>query len=77
VHETFNSISDINFADGYRRVYGTSANGVPTAAVQDVPMNEPNSDGFIDEDLIVAAFRTGLIWRSSTAGSCILFCAAR
>jgi hypothetical protein len=55
VHETFNSVSDMNFADGYRRVYGTSASGVPTAASQDVPLTEPNADVFIDQDLIVAA----------------------
>lgn len=55
VHETFNSISDMNLADGYRRVYGTSNNGIPVAASQDVVISEPNSDVFISEDLIVAA----------------------
>src|SRR5260370_27205201 len=41
VHETFNSVSSMNFANGYRRVYGTSENGVPVTASQDVPIDEP------------------------------------
>jgi len=55
VHETFNSVSSMNLANGYRRVYGTSISGLPVAASQDVPIDEPASEIFISEDLTVAA----------------------
>jgi len=56
VHETFNSVSDMNFANGYRTVYGNSqAHGLPIPGSPDVP--DPSSDIFISQDLIVAAPR--------------------
>jgi hypothetical protein len=55
VHEVFNSTSSMNFANGYRRVYGTDTNGVAVVADQSAPNDEPASDVFISEDLIVAA----------------------
>lgn len=55
VHEVFNSTSSLNFANGYRRVYGTSVNGLPVVASQDVPLEEPAAEIFISQDLMVAA----------------------
>lgn len=56
VHEVFNSQSSMNFANGYRRVYGTSTlDGTPFTAGQEVPIDDPASDVFISQDLIVAA----------------------
>lgn len=56
IHEVFNSVSSMNLANGYRRVYGTStSSGTPVAASQDVPLEEPSSDIFISQDLMVAA----------------------
>ena len=55
VHEVFNSVSSMNFANGYRRVYGTNLGGLPVTASQDVALEEPSSDIFISQDLMVAA----------------------
>lgn len=56
VHESFNDISDINFAAGYRRVYGTpnpQNNGLPSINLSDSPNSE--TDIQISNDVIIAA----------------------
>jgi hypothetical protein len=51
VHETFNLISDLHFAAGYRRVYGhTRGDGLPEVGREHEP-----TDVAIDEDLTIAA----------------------
>ena len=55
VHETANSQHSMSLTNDYRRVYGTSSSGSPVAAAQDVPIDDPDADVFISEDLMVAA----------------------
>jgi hypothetical protein len=55
VHETANSQHSMSLSNDYRRVYGTSTSGTPVVASQDVAIDDPTSDIFISEDLIVAA----------------------
>lgn len=53
IHESFNDLSDISFADNYRRVYGhTGPSGLP-----EIPLNDPEgrSDIDIDQDIIIGA----------------------
>ena len=51
IHETFNELSDLQLAAGYRRVYGsTRRDGLPV-----VGRSDERSDIDIDEDVIVAA----------------------
>jgi hypothetical protein len=51
VHETFNLISDLHFAAGYRRVYGhTRGDGLPEIGREHEP-----TDVTLDEDLTIAA----------------------
>jgi hypothetical protein len=53
VHESFNEQSNLNLADTYRRIYGTSRrDGLPEIGDED-----PDADDgfFIDQDIIVAA----------------------
>jgi len=51
IHETFNELSDLQLAAGYRRVYGsTRRDGLPVVGRPD-----ERSDIDIDEDIIVAA----------------------
>lgn len=52
IHETFNSVSSMNFASGYRKVYGSSdSDGIPFAG----PESNDAADIFISQDLMVAA----------------------
>src|SRR5215470_10330089 len=50
VHETFNNLSDLQLAAGYRRVYGTTRHGLPV-----VGRGDEHTDINIDEDLVAAA----------------------
>ena len=50
VHETFNNLSDLQLAAGYRRVYGTTRHGLPV-----IGRGDEHTDINIDEDLVVAA----------------------
>lgn len=55
IHEMVNSVSHINLANGYRRVYGASgADGVPVAGAAGLG-DEFSSDIYISQDLVVAA----------------------
>ncbi len=52
IHEAFNSVSSMNFASGYRKVYGSSGgDGIPYAG----PEGTTEPDIFISQDLMVAA----------------------
>lgn len=56
VHETFNSISSMSYAAGYRRVYGASrSDGMPVIAAEDNSTDALSSDVFISQDVMVAA----------------------
>ena len=52
IHEAFNAVSSMNFANGYRKVYGVSgSDGLPFAG----PDSTTASDVFLSEDLMVSA----------------------
>lgn len=55
IHETFNTISNLNLAAGYRRVYGASrADGMPVVG-DDMITDELAADVFLSQDITVAA----------------------
>ena len=55
LHEAFNEISALNFASGYRRVYGSSnPDGLPVVGPAE-RADETGSDIFISQDIIIAA----------------------
>ena len=57
VHESFNDVSSLNLANGYRRVYGHSEGGLPVIDLSDasVLLSAKPSDIFLGEDVMVAA----------------------
>ncbi|MDQ2946181.1 MAG: hypothetical protein M3Y27_09620 [Acidobacteriota bacterium] len=55
LHEAFNEISALNFASGYRRVYGSSnPDGLPVVGPAE-RADENGSDIFISQDIMIAA----------------------
>src|SRR5712692_1988328 len=48
VHESFNDVSSLNFANGYRRVYGHSEGGLPVIDLSDASI-------LLSEDVMIAA----------------------
>jgi len=57
VHESFNDVSSLNFANGYRRVYGHSEGGLPVIDLSDasVLLSDKPADIFLSEDVMIAA----------------------
>src|SRR5712692_8393841 len=57
VHESFNDVSSLNLANGYRRIYGHSEGGLPVIDLSDasVLQSAKPSDIFLGEDVMVAA----------------------
>jgi hypothetical protein len=57
IHESFNDVSSLNLANGYRRVYGHSEGGLPVIDLSDasVLLSAKPSDIFLGEDVMVAA----------------------
>jgi len=57
VHESFNDVSSLNLANGYRRVYGHSEGGLPVIDLRDasVLLSEKPADIFLGEDVMIAA----------------------
>jgi len=57
VHESFNDVSSLNLANGYRRIYGHSEGGLPVIDLSDasVLLSAKPSDIFLGEDVMVAA----------------------
>ena len=57
VHESFNDVSSLNFANGYRRVYGHSEGGLPVIDLSDasVLVSGKPADIFLGEDIMIAA----------------------
>jgi len=57
VHESFNDVSSLNLANGYRRVYGHSEGGLPVIDLRDasVLLSEKPADIFLSEDVMIAA----------------------
>src|SRR3989442_3496830 len=57
VHESFNDVSSLNFADGYRRVYGHSEGGLTVIDLSDASVLESGkpADIFVGEDIMIAA----------------------
>src|SRR5216683_2615674 len=57
VHESFNDVSSLNLANGYRRVYGHSEGGLPVIDLSDgsVLLSGKPSDIFLGEDVMIAA----------------------
>lgn len=56
LHEAFNEMSGLNFAHGYRRVYGGSrADGLPVLGSADGKFSDDASDVFISQDVVTAA----------------------
>src|SRR5229473_2006159 len=57
VHESFNDVSSLNLANGYRRVYGHSEGGLPVIDLSDasVLLSDKPADIFLSEDVMIAA----------------------
>jgi hypothetical protein len=57
VHESFNDVSSLNLANGYRRVYGHSEGGLPVIDMSDASplVSGAPADIFLSEDLMIAA----------------------
>jgi len=57
VHESFNDVSNLNLANGYRRVYGHSEGGLPAIDISDASplVSGKPADIFLSQDLMIAA----------------------
>ncbi|HEY6943974.1 MAG TPA: hypothetical protein VI431_02455 [Candidatus Acidoferrum sp.] len=57
VHESFNDVSNLNLANGYRRVYGHSEGGLPVIDMSNASplVSGRPADIFLSEDLMIAA----------------------
>ncbi len=57
VHESFNDVSSLNLANGYRRVYGHSEGGLPVIDLSDasVLLSDKPAGIFLSEDVMIAA----------------------
>ncbi len=57
VHESFNEVSSLNLANGYRRVYGHSEGGLPVIALSNASplVSDKPADIFLSEDVMIAA----------------------
>ena len=57
VHESFNDVSSLNLANGYRRVYGHSEGGLPAIDMSDASplVGAKPADIFLSQDLMIAA----------------------
>ncbi len=57
VHESFNDVSSLNLANGYRRVYGHSEGGLPVIDPSNASplVSDKPADIFLSEDVMIAA----------------------
>jgi hypothetical protein len=57
VHESFNDVSSLNLADGYRKVYGHSEGGLPVIDMRNASplVSGMPADIFLSQDLMIAA----------------------
>ncbi len=57
VHESFNDVSSLNLANGYRKIYGHSEGGLPVIDMNNASplLGSKPADLFISEDLMIAA----------------------